>query len=192
MIYVTSDHHFGHDNVRAYANRPFASVEEMDATMIENWNAIIRDDDTVLHLGDFTLGGWQQASHYFKQLNGHIKVLGNPWHHDKRWLNYRMHGRSGHAVAILPPIHVLELKEYGDGKYPLTVVLSHWPIARWPRKHYGSVHLYGHTHQHCVDLGPRAINVCVEQTDYYPISLTNLVESALMEPFEKAESERRC
>jgi len=189
MIYVTSDSHFGHDAIRDYSSRPFTTVEEMDATMIENWNAIVRDDDTVICLGDFTLGGWEQAAWYFRKLTGHIKVLGNPWHHDKRWLPKTGVGyspfrsRSDHDVEILLPIHVLELKEYAVDGHPLPVILCHYPIARWDRKHFGAIHLYGHTHQHCVDLGPRAINICVEQADYYPVSLIGLVESALMEPF---------
>ena len=49
MIYVTSDSHFGHDAIRDYSSRPFTTVEEMDATMIENWNAIVRDDGEGFH-----------------------------------------------------------------------------------------------------------------------------------------------
>ena len=38
-IYFTSDNHFGHEGVIRFDNRPFASVEEMDAEMIRRWNA---------------------------------------------------------------------------------------------------------------------------------------------------------
>ena len=37
-IFFTADTHFGHENVIRFDNRPFASVEEMDAEMIRQWN----------------------------------------------------------------------------------------------------------------------------------------------------------
>lgn len=37
-IYFTSDLHFGHRAVLHYDDRPFHSVEEMDAEIIKRWN----------------------------------------------------------------------------------------------------------------------------------------------------------
>ena len=60
--FVISDTHFGHTNSWEKFKlsdgsplRPFSSTEEMDETMIERWNAKVKQQDTVYHLGDVGL-----------------------------------------------------------------------------------------------------------------------------------------
>lgn len=43
--YLASDTRFGHAGIIKYCARPFGSVEEMDATKIERWNAAVSPDD---------------------------------------------------------------------------------------------------------------------------------------------------
>lgn len=52
MNYYTSDLHLGHENIIAHCSRPFSDAEEMDRTIITNWNSIIKDNDDVYILGD--------------------------------------------------------------------------------------------------------------------------------------------
>ena len=54
-IRLTSDHHFGHTNITRYDERPYGSVEEMDADMIARWNETVAPKDSVYHLGDIFL-----------------------------------------------------------------------------------------------------------------------------------------
>ena len=69
--WFTSDTHFGHANIMKYCNRPFASVTEMDETLIANWNAVVRNGDTVFHLGDFAFCRETNAvERLLKRLNG--------------------------------------------------------------------------------------------------------------------------
>lgn len=147
MIYFTADTHFSHEKILEYCVRPFETVEEMDDAIIENWNEVVRPEDTVYHLGDFTLMGYQAKS-LFQLLSGTKYIV--PGGHDWRWLKHRSQSYinlSAYAEAnvhILPPLHSLEIKT--SGKYPQVVVLCHYPMARWDRSHYGSIHLHGHTH----------------------------------------------
>lgn len=53
MDYFTSDEHFDHVKIIEYCNRPFSSVYEMNNFMIEQWNNIVNDRDTVYVLDDF-------------------------------------------------------------------------------------------------------------------------------------------
>ena len=51
MIYFTADTHFDHANIIRFCNRPFATVEEMNETLIANWNRKVHGNDTVYILG---------------------------------------------------------------------------------------------------------------------------------------------
>lgn len=71
-IFFTSDTHFSQERTLELTRRPFNSVQEMDDTMIKNWNELVDKDDTVYHLGDFG------NIHIAKKLNGKIiLILGN-------------------------------------------------------------------------------------------------------------------
>lgn len=77
-IWVTSDTHFNHANIIKYCNRPFSSVEEMNETIIANWNKVVSQGDTVYHLGDFALGDKSLIPDFIRRLNGHISfIMGN-------------------------------------------------------------------------------------------------------------------
>lgn len=88
----TADCHFGHKNIISYCNRPFKSLEEMDATIIKNWNNKVKPEDVVIHDGDFCFKNSKGAIHrgegnifpaiyYEKQLNG--KIIFIKGSHDK-------------------------------------------------------------------------------------------------------------
>ena len=54
MIFITSDHHFGHENIIKHCSRPFRNADEMDATMVDRWNEVVGPDDDVYIAGDFS------------------------------------------------------------------------------------------------------------------------------------------
>jgi calcineurin-like phosphoesterase family protein len=176
-VFITADHHFGHANIIKFCDRPFSYVEEMDTALIENWNSVIREDDSVYHLGDFTLGGYTDANHYFGLLNGQIHILKNIWHHDKRWITRPLRtlkSKSNHPVVFLPPMVVMEVPCLGRDNYPLAITLCHYPVAVWDRKHFGAWCLHGHSHgkyqsnEFIIDVGVDAMNYC-------PISLSGVL-----------------
>lgn len=76
-IFFTSDTHFDHTNIIGFCNRPFKSIEEMNETIISNWNNKVGKDDIVFHLGDFSFGNGN-AKQFIDKLNGKIiLIMGN-------------------------------------------------------------------------------------------------------------------
>jgi calcineurin-like phosphoesterase family protein len=156
--FFTADTHFGHHNIIGSCQRPFRSVAEMDGALIANWNAVVRSTDEVWHLGDFAFskdGGY--IAGVFARLNGrkHI-VLGN---HDHR-----------HTQA-LPWASVQRL--VGIKLDKRLIVLCHYAMRTWPSAHYGSLHLYGHSHGKLPGT-PQSCDIGVDCWDYRPVSLDEI------------------
>ena len=74
-FHITSDTWFGRPQILQIANRPFNDVDEMNATLIKNWNKKVKKNDVVFHLGNFA---WDPttARKVLKKLNGRIYFCG--------------------------------------------------------------------------------------------------------------------
>lgn len=181
--WVTSDHHFAHANVIKYADRPFASIEEHDAALIREWNAVVKPEDRVFYLGDFTLAGTQVARQIFAKLNGVVHLLTNLWHHDCRWIKGTPTINQDNLmvkVLLQSPIVVLEPDE---AKTSFPIVLCHYPFEVWDRKHYGAVHFHGHSHGNLPRINNR-LDVGVDMAKqlvgkYRPFSLHEAISLAI-------------
>jgi len=152
MIYFTADEHFGHTNIIKYCNRPFNNAEEMDEQLIKNHNEVVGTDDTVYHVGDFTLKNKEYADKIINRLTGkHIFLMGS---HDN-W------------NKELPYVIELSVDE-------IYVVMCHYAMRVWPRSHYDSVMLYGHSHG---KLPPQknSHDVGVDNNNYYPVTLKQIM-----------------
>lgn len=53
--FVVPDHHFTHDNIVEYCDRPFTSVGAMHDTMVTRFHEAVGPDDTLVHLGDVAM-----------------------------------------------------------------------------------------------------------------------------------------
>lgn len=75
MYFFTSDTHFGHERAIELCNRPFRNAQEMNDTIIKNWNERVGKDDIVFHLGDFAMHPRAAIPDLVKSLNGQIVLL---------------------------------------------------------------------------------------------------------------------
>lgn len=143
-IYMTSDEHYHHANILKYCSRPFETVEQMDQALIDEHNKVVKDCDTVYHLGDFTFQPITKVVETLKQLNGsHMFIQGN---HD-HWFD-----ESDATLKALPNKKYLGRKMMHEFKQNgVTVVLCHYPMVTWNKAFRDSLQFYGHCHSKMED-----------------------------------------
>lgn len=157
-VMFVSDQHFHHKNFLGFKNddgsacRDFATIEEMDEFMIENHNRVVHPHQKVYFLGDvaFDLKAFHRI---MPRLNGKKRlIMGN---HDKF--------RPGEYAKYFYRVQ--------ESWQPLrNLIFTHRPIYLGemnPDKIILNCH--GHTHQRNIP-DDRYLNICVEKTNYTPVS----------------------
>ena len=173
-IFFTSDHHFGHENIIKFCNRPFDNKDHMAKVMREKWNNAVAKNDDVYHLGDLALAN--SVVPYITGLNGNIKILTLNWHHDREWIRREKEFLSNSGlIEFLPPMEVLQFPNiFPDKRFKIT--LSHYPMAEWEASHYGCWHFHGNSHDNYHDpMGRPVLDVGVDSHNYTPISLQQII-----------------
>jgi len=168
MIYFISDTHFGHKGSLSWPNgkaRPFKDVNEMNQTIINNWNSIVTDEDTVYMLGDFAYKcNTTTINHIFNSLKG--KIIFIKGNHDGRTL------KANQFKHRFESVHDRINFEYNG----YTFVLDHYPIYSWLLKNRGSIHLHGHTHGTPTNITGKIMDVSCEALNYKPISIEDIIK----------------
>jgi len=164
MIYFSSDKHFNHKNILRYSNRPFSTVEEMNEEIIGRHNSRVNPEDTVYDLGDFA---FSNHKYFLSRLNGNIiRIKGS---HDRDMKSPRM--------LVIKPEGLLD--EYGNQR---SITLCHYAMRTWETSHYGSFHLFGHSHGNLEPYG-LSFDVGVDCWNYYPVSLDEVcAKMATLQP----------
>ena len=190
MLYFTSDCHFGHKNSIQYCNRPFESVEDMDKGLIERWNDVVKQDDEVWQLGDFTFHhNIEKIIHIIERLNGRKNaIIGN--HDQVIKKNRQLLLDRGLFREI---VDRKELTAVDDG-VKHKIILDHYPGRSWNYSSHGSWQLHGHVHGTMEPYG-RSVDVGVDapwvtgEAPYRPLSYTEIAEymktRPLLNEFEK-------
>jgi calcineurin-like phosphoesterase family protein len=142
--------HFSHKNIcRGVTNwrlpngeipvdqtRDFTTIEKMNTTIVNNINEVVGQDDVLIHLGDWSFGGYEQIREFWDRLvckNIHL-ILGNHDHHIDR-------NRDG-SQGLFKSVSHYNTLELGQFKFQL----MHYPISSWDGLNKGVMHLHGHCH----------------------------------------------
>jgi len=182
-FWVISDIHFWHKNVIRYSDRPFDSVEEMNETIIDNWNSKVKAQDIVFNLGDFAFCGTNKVIEILRRLNGtQYFTYGN---HDKVMKRDEVQEFCKDTKKIALFADTIEFNYKGT-----PIFMSHYSHRVWNRSHRGAIHLYGHSHGSLPGIG-RSMDVGVDTkelvSDYTPFSLDTVVEFLSHKPIHKAD-----
>ena len=158
--FIISDTHFGHGNALTFKRadgsplRDFASVEEMDEHMIENWNRVVKPNDKVIHLGDIVIN--RKFLKTLERLNGKKKlIMGN---HDI-W----------DITDLIPYFYDVKAYRVFDKH-----IFSHIPVHKESIGRFAA-NVHGHLHSNEVmekgDIDPYYICMSVEQAhvNYTPV-----------------------
>jgi len=153
MIWFTSDTHYNHKNSIDRWRFGFSSIEDMNNRLVESFNSVLTNHDTLYHLGDIALDS-PSTLEFLERLK--IKQIHLIWgNHDDTRVKHQ------------------KLVWTGDLKYikidDTKLMLSHYPMESWRNSHHGSLHLHGHTHG---DLPPkgRRMDVGVDTNNFMPYS----------------------
>ena len=164
--FFVADEHYGHSNIIKYCDRPFKNAHEMNKVLVANHNEVVGEGDTTIHVGDFA---WtnkkEEAYSIVHKLNGkHIFLRGS---HDRWMRNSDFH-------------HEIWEKNI-NGVY---IVACHYAMRTWPRSHWNSIHLFGHSHGKLEGMG-RSMDVGVDTNNFYPYSLDEILEIMKTRPDNK-------
>jgi len=168
MNWYTADLHFWHYNILKYEPRPYKDIIEMNEGLINNWNKKVQKNDNIYIVGDFSFGDANQTLNILNRLQG------------KKYLIKGNHDRIINNSEVRNKFEWI--KEYYVVKENSTpIILFHYPIQTWDRKHYGSLHFYGHVHSNISDHSlvnniPNAYNVGVDVCDFEPVSLKEILD----------------
>jgi calcineurin-like phosphoesterase family protein len=162
-IFFTSDHHFGHKNIIKFSERPFSDVDEMNEMLIQKWNEKVKPEDEVYHLGDVGLMSSGKLRKILDRLNGKIYLInGN-------------HEKSAQVCAErfewIKDYYELVVKDDEFERGEQLIVLFLYALREWNASHWGSYHLYGHSHGTLSDdKKSRSFDIGVDCHNFYPLS----------------------
>jgi len=179
-LWLTSDLHFGHENIIRYCDRPFADVDEMDAELVRRWNERVAPGDTVWVLGDVALGPIHSSLRKVAGLHGEKRLVsGNHdrcWPGNKKWERWLDEYREAGFVEIVTDAEI----DLGDG---MVLPACHFPyrgdshdddrfVPYRPIDHGGWL-LHGHVHERW-KVDERQLNVGCDVWDYAPVAAAEL------------------
>lgn len=156
-IWFIADTHFNHESIIKHCKRPFSSIEEMNETLIRNWNDLVNRHDRIYILGDFA---FSDHIKFIDRLKGKKHLIkGN---HDESSNEFYKRFESVSQIKTIE----IEKKFFN---------LCHYPMRTWESCYKGSILLYGHCHGRSESFN-LSFDVGVDTHNYKPYSYEEIKE----------------
>lgn len=196
-VWFTSDTHYSHTNLcrgvsqwnpdRGWdtlnRTRDFQTLEQMNSAIVDNINKVVGHDDTLIHLGDWSFGGYEQVLDFRKRLvtKNVILVYGN---HDRQIKEGKKFLNTEETVDTLfksrhQYLELTVVESLGDKAIKHNFICFHFPIASWDMIGKGFMHIHGHIHTPSeMKLGPgKMMDVGMDgHPEFRPYSLHEIVD----------------
>jgi len=146
------------------------TVEKHDETIIANWNSVVPENGVVFHLGDFCWGRDRgPILDLINRLNGRIYLVKGNHDHSTNLYQDKM--------GWIKDYFLLKVKDDDASDGVRKVCLMHFAMRVWDASHYGSYHLYGHSHG-TLEEDPDALSmdVGVDVWGFSPISYNDVAK----------------
>lgn len=158
-VFFTSDTHFNAQRTLDLSKRPFNNLDEMNRTMINNWNNTVGQNDIVFHLGDF-------GDYRFREyLNGEIILIKGNY---ERFRKEEFEENKHYFKSYYELTHSICIPG-DDMAYILN--MTHEPSRikcfNIDKSHFN---LFGHVHKLCM-IKPYGLNVGADCHNFTPIDL---------------------
>lgn len=138
-IYFSSDWHLFHKKIQEYCpfSRKGNTPEQMTKMILENISSQTKPGDVIYNMGDVSFGSFDQTLDVLSKIKkmrvAHHLVLGN---HDHKIRKDQVLQSKFDSVADMNTITITKQ----------VIVMCHFSMSLWDRKHYGAWHLFGHSH----------------------------------------------
>ena len=195
QLFFTSDTHYAHSNIcsattkwegASNMTREFNSLDHMNDTLVNNINNMVGEDDILIHLGDFSFGGFEKIQEFRDRIvckNIHL-VLGNHDHHierNKENVQSLFSSVQNYLrLEVRKPVSKTMMEKF-------TFVCMHYPIASWHDMNIDVIHLHGHVHlpPHLRLADGKAMDVGVDGNGMEPLSLGQIHMIMKDQPIKK-------
>lgn len=179
--FCTADPHFCHNNIINFKKddgsplRPYSSVEEMNEALVDNWNKVVGERDRIYVLGDLAMSR-RGLDAILPRLKGR-KVLVKGNHDEDKLSFYSQYFDDIRAYVCKKGFIMSHIPIHPES-------LSRWKINIHGHTHYRNmmktVKRYGIFPKRVID--ERYVCVSVEQTNFTPISLDEILKEANLRP----------
>lgn len=153
-VWITSDTHYSHNNIcRGVSNwlshpdsniemtRDFENLDEMNNALVNGINSNVDSNDWLIHLGDWSFGGFEKIQEFRDKINckNIVLILGNHDHH--------IRNNKGNIKKLFSHVADYEELRISRGDSPTsTLILFHYPVISWNGMYRGSKMIHGHQH----------------------------------------------
>jgi calcineurin-like phosphoesterase family protein len=200
QLFFTSDTHYNHKNIcRGVTDwrrqdgsipieqtRDFPNLEKMNATIVNNINSVVGQDDILIHLGDWSFGGFESIKEFRDRIvcQNIYLAYGNHDHH--------IENNRGGIQGIFRKTfqyEVLEVTIPGYGKILPSkhkFVIDHYPLCSWHNMNKGRFHLFGHVHlpPHQKLMSGRSMDVGMDGNNLTPHNVRDIIKTLSGRPVQ--------